>query len=69
MRNRRQTLPRKSTCTGWETMRSEIGFDEILKNSCSLDGVAVFLALRRGTAWQGPKGFASKALGACDYVA
>src|SRR6266550_5419565 len=67
MRNRRQTLPRKSTCTGWKTMRSEIVFNESLKSSCSLDGVAVSLALRGGTACQGPKGFASKALGACDY--
>ena len=48
-------------------MRSEIVFDESLKSSCSLDGVAVSLALRGGTACQGPKGFASKALGACDY--
>jgi hypothetical protein len=48
-------------------MRSEIVFDESLKSSCSLDGVAVSLALRGGTASQGPKGFASKALGACDY--
>src|SRR5436190_7795327 len=63
MRNRRQTLPRKSTCTGWKTMRSEIVFDESLKSSWSLDGFAVSLALRG----QGPKGFASKALGACDY--
>src|SRR6266487_4469647 len=67
MRNRRQTLPRKSTCTGWKTMRSEIVFDESLKSSWSLDGFAVSLALRGGTACQGPKGFASKALGACDY--
>src|SRR6476660_7731143 len=67
MRNRRQTLPRKSTCTGWKTMRSEIVFDESLKSSCNLDGVAVSLSLRGGTACQGPKGFASKALGACDY--
>src|SRR5207247_10408396 len=63
MRNRRQTLPRKSTCTGWKTMRSEIVFDESLKSSWSLDGFAVSLELRG----QGPKGFASKALGACDY--
>ena len=48
-------------------MRSEIVFDESLKSSCSLDGVAVSLALRGGTACQRPKGFASKALGACDY--
>ena len=48
-------------------MRSEILFDESLKSSWSLDGVAVSLALRGGTACQGPKGFASKALGACDY--
>jgi len=48
-------------------MRSEIVFDESLKSSCSLDGVAVSVALRGGTACQGPKGFASKALGACDY--
>jgi hypothetical protein len=67
MRNRRQTLPRKSTCTGWKTMRSEIVFDESLKSSWSFDGFAVSLALRGGTACQGPKGFASKALGACDY--
>ena len=44
-------------------MRSEIVFDESLKSSWSLDGFAVSLALRG----QGPKGFASKALGACDY--
>src|SRR6266496_1009776 len=67
MRNRRQTLPRKSTCTGWKKMRSEIVFDESLKSSWSLDGFAVSLALRGGTACQGPKGFASKALGARDY--
>ncbi len=48
-------------------MRSEIVFDESLKSSWSLDGFAVSLALRGGTACQGPKGFASKALGACDY--
>ena len=48
-------------------MRSEIVFDESLKSSCSLDGFAVSLALRGGTACQGPKGFASKALEACDY--
>ena len=48
-------------------MRSEIALDESLKSSCSLDGFAVPLALLDGTACQGPKGFASKALGACDY--
>jgi hypothetical protein len=48
-------------------MRSEIVFDESLNSSCSFDWVAVALALRGGTAGQGPKGFASKALGACDY--
>ena len=48
-------------------MRSEIVFDESLKSFCTLDGVAVSLALRGGIACQGPKGFASKALGACDY--
>ena len=47
-------------------MRSEILFDESLQSSCSLDGVAVPLVLRGGTACQSPKGFASKALGACD---
>src|SRR6266481_5626994 len=67
MRNRRQTLPPKSTCTGWKTMRSEIVFDQSLKSSCSLDGFAVSLALRGGTACQGPKGFASKQLADCDY--
>src|SRR6266581_619213 len=66
MRNRRQTLPPKSTCTGWKTMRSEIVFDESLKSSCSLDGFAGSLALP-GTACQDPKGFASKQLAACDY--
>jgi len=45
-------------------MRSAIVFDESL---CSVDGVAVSLALPGGTACQDPKGFASKALGACDY--
>jgi hypothetical protein len=48
-------------------MRSEIVFDESLKSSCSLDGVVVSLALRGGTACQGPKGFASKQLALCDY--
>jgi hypothetical protein len=43
-------------------MRSEIVFDESLKSSWSLDGFAVSVALRGGTACQGPKGFASKAL-------
>src|SRR6266700_5862342 len=66
MRNRRQTLPPKSTCTGWKTMRSEIVFDESLKSSCSLDEFAGSLALP-GTACQDPKGFASKQLAACDY--
>jgi len=66
MRNRRQTLPPKSTCTGWKTMRSGIVFDESLKSSCSLDGFAGSLALP-GTACQDPKGFASKQLAACDY--
>src|SRR5882724_2708029 len=67
MRNRRQTLPRKSTCTGWKTMRSEIVFDQSLKGSCSLDGFAGSLALPGGTTCQGPKGFASKQLALCDY--
>src|SRR5216117_2925995 len=66
MRNRRQTLPPKSTFTGWKTMRSEIVFDESLKSSCSLDGFSGSLALP-GTACQDPKGFASKQLAACDY--
>lgn len=48
-------------------MRSEIVFDESLKNSCSLDGFAVSLVLPGGTARGAPKGFASKQLAACDY--
>jgi hypothetical protein len=48
-------------------MRSEIVFDESFKSSCNLNGVSVSLALCGGTACQGPKRFASKALGACDY--
>jgi hypothetical protein len=48
-------------------MRSEMVFDESLKSTCSLDGFAVSLVLPGGTACQNPKGFASKALGACDY--
>src|SRR5213080_1986750 len=67
MRNRRQTLPRKSTCTDWKTMRSEIVFDQSLKSSCSLDGFAVSLVLPGRTACRTPKGFASKQLAACDY--